>query len=163
MYLDKFDLSGRVAVVTGGGRNIGLACAHALAEGGARVIITGHPKSDTLESGRRELLPRGFAVEIVGFDITRSGEVDAAAQQVVARHGAVDILICNAGVGRGGTPAEQVQDELWLEMLDVNLTGVFWCCRAFGREMLRRGHGAIVNIGSISMSSPPASPRIAGP
>jgi NAD(P)-dependent dehydrogenase (short-subunit alcohol dehydrogenase family) len=58
--------------------------------------------------------------------------------------------VCNAGIGRSGVAAEEVEDERWLSVIDVNLNGVFWCCRSFGRHMLKRGKGSIVNVGSMS-------------
>jgi NAD(P)-dependent dehydrogenase (short-subunit alcohol dehydrogenase family) len=84
------------------------------------------------------------------MDVTDSKRVTQAADQLVWRHGKVDILVNSAGIARSETPAEKVTDELWLNVLDVNLNGTFWCCRAFGRHMLEAKSGAIVNIGSMS-------------
>jgi len=72
------------------------------------------------------------------------------ADDVVARHGKIDILVNNAGIARSETPAETVTDEHWLNVIDVNLNGTFWCCRAFGNHMLKAKSGSIVNIGSMS-------------
>jgi NAD(P)-dependent dehydrogenase (short-subunit alcohol dehydrogenase family) len=149
MYLEKYDLSGRVAVVTGGGQGIGLACVHALAEAGAKVVIADYdPK--VAAKGRAEMSAAGFEVGIAEMDVTRPDQVNAVGDQVVNEHGAVDILVCNAGIARSDVPAEEVADEHWRNVIDVNLNGVFWCCRAFGRHMLERGRGAIVNVGSMS-------------
>ena len=74
----------------------------------------------------------------------------SVAQDILARHGRIDILVASAGIGRSGTPAEEVPDELWLNVNDVNYNGVFWCNRAFARPMLKAGKGSIVNIGSMS-------------
>jgi NAD(P)-dependent dehydrogenase (short-subunit alcohol dehydrogenase family) len=150
MYLEKFDLSGRTAVVTGGGRNIGLACAHALAEAGATVIITGRRQSETSRQGQSVLASRGYHVDVVQFDVRSSEEVDEAAAAVRQKYGRVDILVCNSGRGRGGIAGESVTDSLWEEMIDINLTGVFRCCRAFGAQMLDAKMGSIITIGSIS-------------
>jgi NAD(P)-dependent dehydrogenase (short-subunit alcohol dehydrogenase family) len=68
----------------------------------------------------------------------------------MAEKGRVDILVCNAGIARSQTPAEEVTDEHWLNVIDVNLNGVFWCCRAFGKHMLAAGRGSIINLGSMS-------------
>jgi NAD(P)-dependent dehydrogenase (short-subunit alcohol dehydrogenase family) len=149
MYLDMFKLTGRTALVTGGGRGIGLACAEALAEAGARVIIA--DRDATLaEEGRAALRAKQADAETVIMDVTDSARVTEVADELALRHGRIDILVNNAGIARSETPAEKVTDEHWLNVLDVNLNGTFWCCRAFGKHMLRAKSGAIVNIGSMS-------------
>ncbi len=149
MYMEKLRLDGRSAVVTGGGPGIGLAIAEALAEAGAKLALMDRD-SDVLATGAETLRGRGFAVETWIVDVADSKAVQNAAKKIVAKLGAVDILVANAGVGRPPTPAEQVSDEDWLGVNDVNLNGVFWCNRAFGAHMLTRERGAIVNIGSMS-------------
>jgi NAD(P)-dependent dehydrogenase (short-subunit alcohol dehydrogenase family) len=149
MYLEKLRLDGRVAVVTGGGRGIGLACCQALAETGAKVVIADFDLA-VAESGQAELAKLGYAAEVVRMDVTKPAEVTARADELIARHGAVEVLVCNAGIARSGTPAEELTDEHWLNVNDVNYNGVFWCCRAFGRDMIKKRRGAIVNIGSMS-------------
>ena len=149
MYLEKHRLDGRIAVVTGGGQAIGLACVEALSEAGAKVVIADYnPKA--AESGRDAMRAKGFDPDIHIVNVTDSAGVAALADAVVAKHGKVDILVCNAGIARSETAAEDVADEHWLNVLDVNLNGVFWCCRSFGRHMLKAGKGSIVNIGSMS-------------
>jgi len=149
MYLEKFRVSGRVALVTGGGRGIGLGCVEALAEAGATTIIGDHDAA-VAESGRDALRAKGYDPEIAIMDVTKSARVDAVADDLVRRHGRVDILVNNAGIARSETPAETVEDEHWLNVIDVNLNGLFWCCRAFGRHMLTRRSGSIINVGSMS-------------
>lgn len=149
MYLEKFRLDGRVAFVTGGAQGIGLAVAEALAEAGARVTI-GDLTETALEKAIIDLAGKGHAVDGEVLDVTDSGAVDAVAAALVARHGRVDILVNNAGIARSETAAEDVADEHWLNVLDVNLNGSFWCARAFGRHMLAAGSGVIVNVGSMS-------------
>jgi len=149
MYLEKFKLGGRTAFVTGGGQGIGLACAEALGEAGAKVII-GDNNPQTADAGRAHLKERGYDVTAVAMDVTDPARVTAVADELAARHGKVDILVNNAGIARSETPAETVTDEHWRNVIDVNLNGTFWCCRAFGKHMLAAKSGAIVNIGSMS-------------
>jgi NAD(P)-dependent dehydrogenase (short-subunit alcohol dehydrogenase family) len=149
MYLERFKLEGRVAVVTGGAQSIGLACVEALAEAGAQVVIADRNPTVGAE-GQAAMRAKGHAVDFVEMDVTNTAQVDAAAARVMKDKGRVDILVCNAGIARSETPAEDVADEHWLNVIDVNLNGVFWCCRAFGKPMLAAGRGSIVNIGSMS-------------
>lgn len=149
MYLDRLRLDGRTAFVTGGAQGIGWCCAEALAEAGAKVTIADRDTA-ALDAGVQALAARGYAVEAVQLDVTDAAAVTRAADTLIARHGRIDILINNAGIARSETPAEEVADEHWLDVLDVNLNGTFWCARAFGRHMLAAGSGSIVNIGSMS-------------
>ena len=148
-YLAKLRLDGRTAFVTGGAQGIGFAVAEALAEAGAEVTI-GDLDTAALDGAVSELGAKGYTVIPVQLDVTDSLAVDAAAAAMQERHGRIDILVNNAGIARSETPAEDVADEHWLNVLEVNLNGSFWCARAFGRRMLERGSGAIVNIGSMS-------------
>src|SRR5258706_9223168 len=149
MYLEKLRLDGRIAVVTGGGQAIGLACVEALAEAGAKVVIADY-NDKAAESGRDAMRAKGYDPEIHIVNVTDSKGVTKVADAVVKKHGKGDVLVCNAGIARSEPAAEDVEDEHWLNVLDVNLNGVFWCCRAFGRHMLKAGKGSIVNIGSMS-------------
>ncbi len=149
MYLDRFNLKARVAVVTGGGQGIGLACVEALLEAGAHVYIAdSNPKAAA--EGQAAMKVKGYVPEVIEMEVTDSKQVDAAAARVMKEKGRIDILVCNAGIARSETAAEDVTDEHWLNVIDVNLNGLFWCCRAFGRHMLAAGRGSIVNIGSMS-------------
>jgi NAD(P)-dependent dehydrogenase (short-subunit alcohol dehydrogenase family) len=149
VYLDKSNLDGRVALVTGGGRGIGAACVDALAEAGAKVVIADIDEK-VAEESRDALKAKGREAEIVVMNVTDSRRVTEVANLLIARHSKVDILVNNAGIARSETAAETVTDEHWLNVIDVNLNGTFWCCRAFGKHMLERRSGAIVNIGSMS-------------
>ncbi|MGJ4944079.1 SDR family NAD(P)-dependent oxidoreductase [Bradyrhizobium sp. HKCCYLS1011] len=149
MYLEKFKLNGQIALVTGGGQGIGLACVEALAEAGAKVVIADRdPK--LAAAGQAEMKGKGLDTETVIMDVTDSARVTEVADELAARFGKIDILVNNAGIARSETPAETVTDEHWLNVIDVNLNGTFWCCRAFGKHMLAAKSGNIVNIGSMS-------------
>jgi NAD(P)-dependent dehydrogenase (short-subunit alcohol dehydrogenase family) len=149
MYLHRFSLERRVAVITGGAQGIGLACAEALAEAGAKIFITdsnadaGAAAADTLRS-------RGYESTFELVDVTKPEQISSLPGKVLDRYGGIDILVNSAGIARSGTPAEQVDDELWRNVLSVNLDGTFWCCREFGRLMIGQRSGSIVNIGSMS-------------
>ncbi len=149
MYLEKLRLNDRVAVVTGAGQGIGAACAHALGEAGATVIVA-DMAADRAENIAAEMTGLGMKAHATTLDVTKSKDVDAVADRVAKEHGRVDILVNNAGVARSDVRAEDTSDDHWRFHMDVNIDGVFWCCRAFGRKMLEQGSGAIVNIGSMS-------------
>ena len=149
MYLEKHRLDGRTAFITGGGRGIGLCTAQALAEAGARVVISDHDP-ESLGAGRAAMMELGHAVEAMVLDVTCPADVRRAADECNARYGAVDILVANAGIAWPDTGGEEMSDEAWRKVLDVDLNGVFWSCRDFGRHMLARGHGTIVTVGSMS-------------
>jgi len=93
---------------------------------------------------------KGYDTTVVKMDVTKSDEVTAVADDFAAKGTPIEILVNNAGIARSMTPAETVADEHWLNVIDVNLNGTFWCCRAFGKHMLAMKKGAIVNIGSMS-------------
>ncbi|WEX10525.1 glucose 1-dehydrogenase [Chelativorans sp. AA-79] len=149
MYLEKLRLDGRVAVVTGGGQGIGAACARALGEAGAMVVVA-DLLAERAEATAQELSAAGMNAQGIALDVTKSADVDAAADEIAREHGRIDVLVNNAGVAKSDVRAEDTSDEHWRFHMDVNVDGVFWCCRAFGRHMLEKGSGAIVNIGSMS-------------
>lgn len=142
MYWEKFELGGKTALVTGGARGIGAACVDALLEAGARVIVADFSQ-ENLEEARTRLSDADVSFEHV--DVTDPDAVNRMAERL----GTVDILINNAGIGRQ-TAAEDTSDTEWREVIDINLNGVFWCARAFGRRMIERGSGSIVNVGSMA-------------
>lgn len=145
-----FDLSGKTALVTGGGRGIGREITRTLANAGANVAIA-ELDAQIGEDARDEVKSMGREAFAVQTDVTQSDSVAAMAEQVLAAMDQVDILVCNAGIARN-TPAETTSDDDWLDVINVNLNGVFWCCRAIGNHMLERGSGSIVNIASMSGS-----------
>jgi NAD(P)-dependent dehydrogenase (short-subunit alcohol dehydrogenase family) len=149
MYLEKFKLTDRVAFVTGGASGIGLATVEALAEAGARVTLADLTE-EAIAKAKAQMSAKGYAVEGVVMDVTDAARVTEAADALMARTGRIDILVNNAGIARSQIAAEDMEDERWLNVMDVNLNGTFWCARAFGRHMLAQGSGSIVNIGSMS-------------
>jgi NAD(P)-dependent dehydrogenase (short-subunit alcohol dehydrogenase family) len=137
-------LDGEVAIVTGAGKGIGEAIAHALAAAGARVAVTSRLAADA----ERVAAALGPAHVGLGMDVRESAAVDTAVATAAAALGPPTILVNNAGVNRIA-PSESYPDEDWERILDVNLTGVFRCCRAVGARMLEARHGSIVNVASI--------------
>ena len=148
MVLEKYDLKGSVAVVTGGAGGIGLASAAALAECGAEVVIADCGE-DAGEGAVKDLREAGHRARFAKMDVTDSEGVERCARALAVSHGRVDILVNCAGISKG-SPAAEIADDDWRRIIDVNLTGLFWCCRAFGKIMLDRERGSIVNVGSMS-------------
>ena len=142
------DLKGRVAVVTGGGRGIGFETAKALSQAGASLVLA-DLDAGAAEGSARTLADAGATAAGHGLDVPDPGAVTAFADRIAERHGRIDILVNSAGIARI-TPALETSDEEWRLIMDVNLNGVFWCCRAFGRHMAAAGRGSIVNLGSMS-------------
>lgn len=149
MYLDKLKLTSKVAVVTGAARGIGFCTADALSEAGATVVLTDMNGAGA-EAAAQKLRDKGRDASSAALDVTDRKQVDAVAAEIIAGHGQVDILVNNAGIAISFIPAETMDDAVWHKVIDVNLNGVFYCCRAFGRHMLERKRGAIVNVGSMS-------------
>ncbi|MEZ2128834.1 MULTISPECIES: SDR family NAD(P)-dependent oxidoreductase [unclassified Sinorhizobium] len=147
-YQEKFRLDGECAVVTGGGRAIGLCCAHALAEAGAAVVVIERSEADAQEV--LALRGRGYDIELRIGDVTDARRIEAIATELAEGGRPATILVNNAGIGKSGTPSEDVTDSDWLQIMSVNVNGVFWCSRSFGRHMIAMKRGAIVNLGSMS-------------
>ena len=149
MFLEKFRIDGKIAVVTGAARGIGLSASEALAEAGAKVVLT-DMSQELLDKAITALAAKGYSVEGELLDVTDVEGVQRVHDSIIARHGRVDILVNNAGIAISNHPAETMADDVWNKVIDVNLNGVFWCCRAFGKSMLENGSGNIVNVGSMS-------------
>ena len=145
---ELFDLSGKVAIVTGGGSGIGRQMAEGLAEQGADLVLCAR-KPERCEQAAAEL--RQLGVRAIGLrcDVRDQAEVDAAVARAKDEFGRIDILVNNAGTS-WGAPAEDHPLEGWQKVIDVNLTGVFLCSQAAGRVMIDQGGGKIVNIASVA-------------
>jgi NAD(P)-dependent dehydrogenase (short-subunit alcohol dehydrogenase family) len=141
-------LSGKVAVVTGGSRGIGLATAEALLREGASVVISGSSQGH-LDSARKSLAVYSGRVSAVQADVRRYADVNALMDAAVAEFGGLDILINNAGVGVFKPVADTTVED-WHRVLDTNLSGVFYGCHAAIPHMKRRGGGWIINISSLA-------------
>jgi len=148
--MNMSSLTGKVAVVTGGSRGLGLATERALLQQGASVAITGTNPA-TLKAGRDELLSNAAADRIVSelADVRDHGAVEAALGRIDSALGGIDILVNNAGVGVFKPVADMTVDE-WHTVMDTNLTGVFYCCHAALPYLRKRGGGWIINISSLA-------------
>ncbi len=148
--MEKFKLTGRKAVVTGGCRGIGKAVAAAYCEAGADVAITDISQKSEGETVCASLAEKyGRKTMYIRADVTKPEDMDAAVAQVVKEWGRLDILVNNAGICKN-IPAEEMSQEEWLAVIDVNFNGVFYASQAAGRQMIRQKSGTIINIGSMS-------------
>lgn len=143
-----FDLTGRVAIVTGGSRGLGQEIAEGLGEAGARLMLCAR-RDKWLKPTVAELRARGMTVEGALCDVSNPQQVQAVVEQTLAAFGQVDILVNNAGISWGEAP-ETMQLDKWHQVIDANLTGAFLFSQAAGREMLKRQYGRIINIASIA-------------
>ena len=157
-----FDLTGRVALVTGGSRGLGEEIAEGLGEAGASLMLLAR-REQWLAPAIAAMKQRGFRCEGALCDVSNPAEVEAAVQQTVAAYGQIDILVNNAGV-TWGAPAESMPLDKWQQVISVNLTGAFLFAQACGREMIRRKYGRIINVASIAglKSSMPQGIHYAG-
>jgi gluconate 5-dehydrogenase len=143
-----FDLTGKTAVVTGGGKGIGRQMAEGLAEAGANLVLCAR-KAERCEQTAAELEELGVKALGMGCDVRDPEQIQAVVDRTVTDFGGVDVLVNNAGVVWGATP-EDMPLEGWQKVVDVNLTGVFLFSQAAGRAMIEHGGGSIVNIASVA-------------
>jgi len=142
------DLSGRTALVVGATSGIGLAIARGLAQAGADVVATGR-RQELVDDAAAEIEGLGRRSLRVTSDVTQPASLQALRDAVVSSLGAVDILVNAAGITTR-SPTLDMDETRWAEILDTNFTGTLRACRIFGRDMVQRGYGRIVNIGSLT-------------
>ncbi len=144
--MDIFDLSGKVAIVTGGNQGIGLAISRGLAEAGAAVIIANR-RAEEGKQAAESLKKDGLNVISIPTDVSDEASIAAMVSKVVKDFGKIDILVNNAGVIIRKA-AEEITREDWDHIMNTNLRGAFFCCQLVGREMIKQKKGKIINISS---------------
>jgi NAD(P)-dependent dehydrogenase (short-subunit alcohol dehydrogenase family) len=148
MSFHALELKEKVAVVIGGTSGIGRAITHGLAEAGADVVATSR-RDELVEAAAREIEQRGRRTLRVASDVSDRGSLQTVLDRSVAEFGKVDILVNCAGRTKRA-PTLDFPEENWNEILDTNLTGTLRSCQVFGRHMLERSYGRIINIASLS-------------
>ncbi|MHC4665978.1 MAG: SDR family NAD(P)-dependent oxidoreductase [Planctomycetota bacterium] len=144
---DLFNLKGNVAIVTGASRGLGYQMAIALAEAGADVVIGSRNESDITQAA--EQISKATGRRAIGcvLDVTNRSSVEALVTRSIGEFGKVDVLVNNAGINIRA-PIGKITDEDWHLIQQVNVTGVFYCCRAVSEYMVKTSYGRIINIGS---------------
>ncbi len=146
--MNRIDLAGRVAVVTGGAQGIGYAIAERMLASGARVVIWDIDEA-RLGAARASLAAHG-TVDTTRVELTDAQSVETATAAALAAHGRIDILVNNAGITGGNAPTWELEPEVWRRVIDVNLVAPFLTCRAVVPHMVRAGYGRIINIASVA-------------
>src|ERR1700747_3369508 len=145
---ELFDLSGRVAIVTGGSIGLGRQMARGLAEMGANVVLCAR-KKERCEATAEELRSLGVKTMALGCDVKDPASVTDVVDATVAYFGTIDIIINNAGTS-WGAPVEEMRLEQWNKVIETNLTGTFLFCQAVGKVMVPQRRGKIINIASVA-------------
>ncbi|HUK48349.1 MAG TPA: SDR family oxidoreductase [Terriglobales bacterium] len=155
-----FDLTGRVAIITGGSIGLGRQMAEGLAEMGADLVLCAR-KKERCEQAAEELQKLGVKAIALACDVKNPGSVQEVVDATLAQFGKIDILINNAGIS-WGTPVEQMRLEDWNKVIETNLTGTFLCSQAVGKIMIEQKQGKIINIASVAGlgGAPPELPAI---
>jgi gluconate 5-dehydrogenase len=144
-----FDLSGQVALVTGGSRGLGLQMAESLGEAGAKIMLSSRKASD-LQEAAAHLAERGIAVDWIAADAADPAQVTKVVEATMAKYGRVDILVNNAGA-TWGAPAEDYPLEAWDKVMNLNIRSLFLFAQAVGKaSMIPNKHGRIINVASIA-------------
>jgi gluconate 5-dehydrogenase len=143
-----FDLSGKVALITGASRGLGFGMAEGLAQAGATVILNGRDP-ETLAEAARKLSDQGLKADVQAFDVTDLDAVKAGIDAAAARHGRLDILIANAGT-HGAKPLPDWTPADWARVMDTNLTSCFFAAQAAAAHMIPHKSGRIIFMGSLT-------------
>jgi NAD(P)-dependent dehydrogenase (short-subunit alcohol dehydrogenase family) len=148
MVLDKFSLKGQVGIVTGGGQGLGKAFCLAFAEAGADVVVA-EINSETGPGTVQEIQKMGRRSLFIYTDVRQKTSVEAMVAKTVAEFGKLDFIMNNAGITKW-KEAENVSEADWLEVINIDLNGLFYCCQAAAKQMIKQGGGRIINIASMS-------------
>lgn len=148
MGQQAFDLSGRVALVTGGNGGIGLGMAMGMAKAGAAIVIAARDQAK-MEGARTTLEAAGANVMTVAVDVADRASIDRMVAETIERFGRLDVMVANAGINIRKPPEDYAPEE-WQSILDVNLNGPFFCAQAVYPQMKKQGGGKIVTIGSMA-------------
>ena len=147
--MDHMDLTNRVAIVTGAAQGLGLAITKRLVTAHASVAMVDINFHGAQEAAQN-LLSTGASVTAFACDVSDSASVNSMVNAVLDRYTRIDILVNNAGIGGGAQRLQDVTDDHWHRVLSVDLTGVFYCCRAVVPHMIARGSGRIINVASVA-------------
>jgi gluconate 5-dehydrogenase len=155
-----FDLSGRVAIITGGSIGLGRQMAEGLAEMGANLVLCAR-KEERCHQAAEQLQKLGIKVMALACDVKNPASVQKMVDASLSEFGRIDVLINNAGIS-WGAPVEEMRLEDWNKVIEINLTGTFLCAQAVGKVMIQQGRGKIINIASVAGlgGAPPELPAI---
>lgn len=143
-----FDLTGRVAIISGGSVGLGHQMAEGLAEMGANLVLCAR-KKDRCEQAAEEFGQLGIDTLALGCDVKKPADIQAVVDATMARFGRVDVLMNNAGAS-WGAPVEEMPLEAWNKVIETNLTGTFLFCQSVGRVMIAQRRGKIINVASVA-------------
>ncbi|WP_330399781.1 SDR family NAD(P)-dependent oxidoreductase [Peptostreptococcus faecalis] len=145
--MNYFDLTGRVAMVTGASSGLGVQFAHALGSQGAKLALVAR-REGKLEEVKKDLESKGYEIFVQKCDVTDSDSIKNAVDSIEKHYGKIDILVNNAGLGIG-EPADTMSDEVWERMMKTNIDGVYKVVREVGKIMKKNKYGRVINLGSI--------------
>jgi NAD(P)-dependent dehydrogenase (short-subunit alcohol dehydrogenase family) len=144
---ELFDLRGKVAIVTGGGKGIGLKMAEGLAEGGANIVLCSR-KLENCQEAAAEITKQGVKTLALKCDVKSAADIQKVVSATMKEFGRIDVLVNNSGAN-WGAPAEEYPLDGWQKVMETNMTGAFLFSQCAGRVMIRQGKGSIINIASI--------------